>query len=62
MISFLLPRRLFERTIGLKLPMKKMKFFYKRYIDYEKSLGLGGKVEYVQNKAQEYLAKEKSEA
>ncbi|CAA6662870.1 unnamed protein product [Spirodela intermedia] len=49
-------RALFERATCLSLPPKKMKFLFKKYLQFEKSLGGGGeRVEYVKNKALEYV-------
>lgn len=48
-------RALFERAISLSLPTKKMKFLFKRYLDYEKSLGDEERIESVKRKAMEYV-------
>lgn len=45
---------LFERAISLSLPPKKMKFLFKKYLDYEKSQGDEERIEYVKKKAIEY--------
>ncbi|RAL51772.1 hypothetical protein DM860_010490 [Cuscuta australis] len=47
-------RSLFERAISLSLPPKKMKFLFKKYLAYEKSLGDEDRIEYVKQKATEY--------
>ncbi|KMZ61801.1 30S ribosomal protein S1 [Zostera marina] len=49
-------RALFERVTCLSLPPKKMKFLLKKYLEYEKSLGDEGKIEYVTSKALEYAS------
>ncbi|WOG99939.1 hypothetical protein DCAR_0519295 [Daucus carota subsp. sativus] len=48
-------RSLFERAISLSLPPKKMKFLFKKYLEYEKSLGHEERIEYVKRKAMEYV-------
>ncbi|GKV41870.1 hypothetical protein SLEP1_g49347 [Rubroshorea leprosula] len=48
-------RALFERATSLSLPPKKMKFLFKKYLKYEKSLGDEEKIEYVKRKAMEYV-------
>ncbi|EPS59007.1 hypothetical protein M569_15804, partial [Genlisea aurea] len=48
-------RALFERAISLTLPQKKMKFFFKKYLEYEKSAGDKERVESVKRKAMEYV-------
>lgn len=48
-------RGLFERAISLSLPPKKMKFLFKKYLEYEKSLGDEERIEYVKQKAMEYV-------
>ncbi|KAI9122039.1 hypothetical protein K1719_006728 [Acacia pycnantha] len=48
-------RALFERAISLSLPPKKMKFLFKKYLEYEKSQGDEERIEYVKNKAMEYV-------
>ncbi|KAL9265746.1 rRNA biogenesis protein RRP5-like protein [Drosera capensis] len=50
-----LTRSLFERATSLSLPAKKMKFFFKKYLNYEKSLGDEERVQYVVQKAREYI-------
>ncbi|XP_010489787.1 PREDICTED: rRNA biogenesis protein RRP5-like [Camelina sativa] len=47
-------RSLFERAISLSLPPKKMKFLFKKYLEYEKSVGDEERVEYVKQRAMEY--------
>ncbi|EGD79227.1 hypothetical protein PTSG_12966 [Salpingoeca rosetta] len=49
-------RALFERVITLNLSSKKMRFFFKRYLDFEKEHGDAGHVEHVKEKAREYVA------
>ncbi|GAB2295441.1 hypothetical protein Dimus_029608 [Dionaea muscipula] len=48
-------RALFERATSLSLPAKKMKFLFKKYLNYEKSLGDQERVQYVVKKAREYI-------
>ena len=47
--------RLFERVIKLKLSSKKMKFFFKKYLDFEKSKGTAQGVEHVKQAAVAYV-------
>ncbi|KAL5249614.1 hypothetical protein ACHWQZ_G018470 [Mnemiopsis leidyi] len=49
-------RLLLDRMIGLKLPMKKMKFFFKRYIDFETVHGDAASLKLIKEKAQNYLS------
>ena len=48
-------RTLFERATHVVLPPKKMKFLFKRYLDFEKKYGDAKRVEYVKKKAMEYV-------
>ncbi|PIN20215.1 rRNA processing protein Rrp5 [Handroanthus impetiginosus] len=48
-------RALFERAISLSLPPKKMKFLFKKYLEYEKSIGDEERIESVKKKALEYV-------
>ncbi|XP_078436680.1 RIBOSOMAL RNA PROCESSING 5 [Wolffia australiana] len=49
-------RSLFERATCLSLPPKKMKFLFKKYLQFEKSQDSEGeRVEYVKKKALEYV-------
>eukprot|EP01156_Anaeramoeba_ignava_P022800 Anaeramoba_ignava/c21053_g3_i1.p1 GENE.c21053_g3_i1~~c21053_g3_i1.p1 ORF type:complete len:355 (+),score=161.26 c21053_g3_i1:85-1065(+) len=48
-------RNLFERVITLNVSSKKIKFFFKRYLQYEKEEGNDERVEYVKQKAIEYV-------
>ncbi|MBA0650878.1 hypothetical protein Goklo_018256, partial [Gossypium klotzschianum] len=48
-------RALFERAISLSLPPKKMKFLFKKYLDYEKSRGDEERIESVKRKAMDYV-------
>lgn len=48
-------RALFERAISLSLPTKKMKFLFKKYLEYEKSHGDEERIESVKRKAMEYV-------
>ncbi|KAF3674880.1 hypothetical protein FXO38_05012 [Capsicum annuum] len=47
--------RLFERAITLSLPPKKMKFLFKKYLEYENTLGDDERMEAVKRKAMEYV-------
>lgn len=47
-------RALFERAISLCLPPKKMKFLFKKYLEYEKSIGDEERIESVKKKALDY--------
>ena len=53
--SALPPRDIFERVIHLSLAPKRMKFFFKRYLDYEKQHGSEKDVQAVKAKALEYV-------
>ncbi|XP_036857188.1 protein RRP5 homolog [Manis javanica] len=48
-------RDVFERVIHLSLAPKRMKFFFKRYLDYEKQHGTEKDVQAVKKKALEYV-------
>uniref|UniRef100_A0A0E0FR29 Protein RRP5 homolog n=1 Tax=Oryza nivara TaxID=4536 RepID=A0A0E0FR29_ORYNI len=48
-------RALFERVTCLSLPPKKMKFLFKKYLEYEKSQGDEERIEHVKQKALEYV-------
>ncbi|KAJ6749871.1 hypothetical protein OIU85_000496 [Salix viminalis] len=48
-------RALFERAISLSLPPKKMKFLFKKYLEFEKPLGDEKQIESVKQKAMEYV-------
>ncbi|GMH18742.1 hypothetical protein Nepgr_020583 [Nepenthes gracilis] len=48
-------RALFERATSLSLSAKKMKFLFKKYLNYEKSLGDDDRVQYVVQKAKEFI-------
>ena len=49
-------RSLFERITSLVLSSKKMKFFLKRYMDFEKTEGDAARIEHVKAKARAYIA------
>jgi len=49
-------RSLFERVTYLTLPPKKMKFFFKRYLDFEKAHGTAATVAHVKQRAVEFVA------
>lgn len=49
-------RSLFERVTCLDLPPKKMKFLFKKYLDYEKSQREESRIEYVKKKAMEFVS------
>lgn len=48
-------RSLFERATHLSLPAKKMKFLFKRYLEYEKAHGDEAGVQHVKEKALEFV-------
>jgi rRNA biogenesis protein RRP5 len=48
-------RALFERVTAMSLSSKKMKFFFKRYLEYEKTEGDETTVEHVMQRAREYI-------
>lgn len=48
-------RDTFERVIHLSLAPKRMKFFFKRYLDYEKQHGTEKDVQAVKAKALDYV-------
>ena len=48
-------RELFEKSIATKLKPFKMKFFFKRYLDFEQKHGSDASVELVKNKAIAYV-------
>lgn len=48
-------RRLFERTLLLSWPPKKMKFFFKKYLDFEKKFGSAETVDHVKMAAVKYV-------
>ncbi|XP_006815336.1 protein RRP5 homolog [Saccoglossus kowalevskii] len=48
-------RQLFERVIHLNLSPKRMKFFFKRYLEFEKKYGEESTVENVKQKAMHYV-------
>lgn len=48
-------RALFERATHLPLPPKKMKFLFRRYLEYEKEEGDDASVEHVKRRAMEFV-------
>jgi len=48
-------RTLFERATHLQLPPKKMKFLFKRYLEFEKEHGTPSAVEHVKKSAMEFV-------
>lgn len=48
-------RALFERATSLQLAPKRMKFLFKRYMDYEREHGTDAAVEKVKRKAMEFV-------
>ncbi|XP_060716290.1 protein RRP5 homolog [Tachysurus vachellii] len=48
-------RALFDRVVHLSVSVKKVKFFFKRYLDYEKIHGTPESVQAVKQKAMEYV-------
>ena len=49
-------RTLFERVTHLHLPAKKMKFLFKRFLDFEKQHGTSSTVDHVKKRAMEFAA------
>lgn len=52
-------RELFERVINLKLSTKKMKFFFKKYLEFEQKYGSLQTVSLVKDKATSYVEQRK---
>lgn len=48
-------RDIFERVICLNLSTKKMKFFFKRYLEFEQKYGNDDKIAVVKQKAVDYV-------
>ena len=48
-------RNIFERVITFKLSAKRMKFIFKRYIDFEKQFNNFDRIERINQKALEYV-------
>lgn len=48
-------RRLFERIIHVKLSSKKMKFFFKKYLEFEAAHGTSDTVQHVRDAAKAYV-------
>jgi rRNA biogenesis protein RRP5 len=48
-------RRLFERAIHLNSSTKKMKFFFKKYLDFEMKNGTEATVQHVRDAAKAYV-------
>jgi len=53
--SFFHIRTLFERLIHMKWSSKKMRYFFKRYLEFEKEHGDEEAIEHVKQKAREYV-------
>ena len=49
---------MFERAIQLSLSARKMKFFFKRYVDFELEWGTSATVEAVREKAEVFVDRE----
>ena len=49
-------RHLFERAISLQIPPKKIKFLFKRHLDYETKHGTAATVRKVKEAAKAYVA------
>ena len=54
-IYFYCFRQIFERVIHINLSSKKMKLFFKRYLDFERQYGDALSIENVKTKAVEYV-------
>ena len=48
-------RLLLERAVSLKLPAKKMKFFFKRYIEFETKFGDESLLQNIKDKARDFI-------
>ena len=48
-------RRLFERVTAMKISSKKMKFFFKKWLQYENEHGTEEDADLVKEKALEYV-------
>ncbi|XP_067297092.1 protein RRP5 homolog [Pseudorasbora parva] len=55
-------RELFDRVIHLSVSVKKIKFFFKRYLEYEKTNGTPETIQRVKQKAVEYVESKGAEA
>ncbi|XP_051559208.1 protein RRP5 homolog [Myxocyprinus asiaticus] len=55
-------RELFDRVIHLSVSVKKIKFFFKRYLEYEKKSGTPESIQAVKQKALEYVESKGAEA
>ncbi|XP_070711893.1 protein RRP5 homolog isoform X2 [Pempheris klunzingeri] len=55
-------RALFDRVIHLSVSVKKIKFFFKRYLEYEKKHGTPQSIQAVKEKAVEYVEAKGTEA
>lgn len=55
-------RELFDRVIHLSVSVKKIKFFFKRYLEYEKKNGTPETIQVVKQKALEYVESKGAEA
>ncbi|KAK2919332.1 protein RRP5 homolog isoform X1 [Channa argus] len=55
-------RALFDRVIHLSVAVKKIKFFFKRYLEYEKKHGTPQSIQAVKEKAMEFVEARGSEA
>ncbi|XP_077102303.1 protein RRP5 homolog [Siphateles boraxobius] len=55
-------RDLFDRVIHLSVSVKKIKFFFKRYLEYEKTNGTPETIQAVKQKAVEYVESKGAEA
>lgn len=54
-------RELFDRVIHLSVSVKKIKFFFKRYLEYEKKHGTAQSIQAVKEKAMEFVEAKGSE-
>jgi len=48
-------RRLLDRITSLSLSTKKMKYFFKRFLDFEAKFGSAATIEHVKQKARSYV-------
>lgn len=59
-LLFCLFRRLFDKALACKLSSKKMKFIFKKYLEFEKRHGDETTVESVKKMAEEYVQEKAS--
>ncbi len=55
MFIFFMYRKLFDTVTTLQLSSKKMKYFFERYLKFEKQYGNKDTIEHVREKARQYV-------